>query len=66
MYVGAGSWSNCSSSSARRYFARIFVALLELGEVEPLPRARLAEAVSDLEHGPGIVGGYPAKRARRP
>ena len=42
---------------ARRYFARTFVALFELRELEALADARLAETGADLEHESGSVDG---------
>src|SRR5690349_12241963 len=35
MYVCAGSWSNCSSSSRRRYLARTFVRTSSSGKSSP-------------------------------
>ena len=55
MYVPVGSTSNCSSSSARMYFARIFVASSTWRVVEPLAHARFTEAVADLEHSAGAL-----------
>ena len=46
--------SNCSSSSARMYFARIFVASSTCGVVESLAHPRLTQAVADLEHAAGL------------
>ena len=47
--------SNCSSSSARRYFDADLRRQLGLREVDPLAEPRLAEAVADLEHARMIL-----------
>ena len=48
----------------RRYLARTFVRLLDLGEVEALPRPGLAQAGADLEHRGRIVVAEAPRAAR--
>ena len=64
-YVGAGRMSKRSSSSARRYFGRIFVRSSSSGKSMLLTETGLAEAGADVEHERGIVDGLASKRSAR-